>query len=209
MNKKIAIYCSGKASRVLKFYDQYSALKYQPVLVIYDGEISEIEKAIISKTKSQLFSFYNTEKLRGIKLSHKISHYILETLLSYNIEYLFCFGDKILKDPLISVFPNKIINFHPSILPSFPGLNAIDQALKTSVKVLGNTAHFIDKGIDTGPIICQTVISRQEYSEYEDVLSLQINMMKNIWDWINDNKIEIDKNNIVKISDKISPPFYI
>ena len=61
------------------------------------------------------------------------------------------------------------------------GLRAIDQALEYGVKYLGNTAHFIDEGIDTGRIINQTILPVEEFNDYEDLLILQIDMLKNLF----------------------------
>jgi phosphoribosylglycinamide formyltransferase 1 len=55
-------------------------------------------------------------------------------------------------------FPGAVINVHPSLLPSFPGLRAIEQALAYGVKVFGVTVHFVDAGVDSGPVICQRAI---------------------------------------------------
>jgi phosphoribosylglycinamide formyltransferase-1 len=91
-------------------------------------------------------------------------------------------------------YKNRIVNFHPSILPSFPGLMAIDQALASGVQFLGNTAHIINKGIDTGPIIMQSVLKRQAYSKYEDVLNLQIPMLEKIWLLLDGDNLEVGEN---------------
>ena len=108
---------------------------------------------------------------RGAK--RMLSSACLKFLEKNQSEYLLCFGNRILKNPLIQKYDKRIINFHPSLLPSFKGLNAIDQALKAKVSFLGNTAHFIDEGIDTGEIIIQSAMFRSDYEEYEDVLELQ------------------------------------
>jgi phosphoribosylglycinamide formyltransferase-1 len=55
-------------------------------------------------------------------------------------------------------FPGRVINVHPALLPAFPGLHAIEQALEYGVKVFGVTVHFVDEGVDTGPIIAQRAI---------------------------------------------------
>jgi phosphoribosylglycinamide formyltransferase-1 len=55
-------------------------------------------------------------------------------------------------------FPGRVINVHPALLPAFPGLRAIEQALEYGVKVFGVTVHFVDEGIDTGPIIAQRAL---------------------------------------------------
>jgi phosphoribosylglycinamide formyltransferase 1 len=55
-------------------------------------------------------------------------------------------------------FPGRVINVHPALLPAFPGLRAVEQALDYGVKVFGVTVHFVDEGVDTGPIIAQRAI---------------------------------------------------
>lgn len=62
---------------------------------------------------------------------------------------------RLLSPQFVSLFRNRIINIHPSLLPSFPGLHAQRQALEYGVKISGCTVHFVDKGLDTGPIIIQ------------------------------------------------------
>ncbi|HEV2727402.1 MAG TPA: formyltransferase family protein, partial [Solirubrobacterales bacterium] len=52
-------------------------------------------------------------------------------------------------------FRNRVVNVHPALLPSFPGLDAIGQALDAGVKTTGVTVHFVDEGVDTGPVIAQ------------------------------------------------------
>ncbi len=65
---------------------------------------------------------------------------------------------RVLKDPLLNAFAGRIINIHPSLLPSFPGLEAWKQALAHGVKVTGCTVHFVDAGVDSGPILGQQTV---------------------------------------------------
>lgn len=65
---------------------------------------------------------------------------------------------ELLGEELLSSFPRAVINVHPSLLPAFPGLHAIEQALAYGVKVVGVTVHFVDAGVDTGPVIAQRAI---------------------------------------------------
>jgi len=60
--------------------------------------------------------------------------------------------------PLLDVFPGAILNIHPSLLPAFPGLDAQRQALEHGVKVSGATVHFVDAGLDAGPIVLQRAV---------------------------------------------------
>jgi phosphoribosylglycinamide formyltransferase 1 len=62
---------------------------------------------------------------------------------------------ELLSPEFVRRFPNQIVNVHPALLPSFPGLDAIGQALEHGVRVTGVTVHFVDEGVDSGPIILQ------------------------------------------------------
>jgi phosphoribosylglycinamide formyltransferase-1 len=68
-------------------------------------------------------------------------------------------------------FPAAVINVHPSLLPSFPGLEAIEQALAYGVKVFGVTVHFVDAGVDSGPVILQGAVELPHARESEQVLA--------------------------------------
>jgi len=65
---------------------------------------------------------------------------------------------RIVTPVLIKAFPNRILNIHPSLLPAFPGLHVQKKALNHGVKFSGCTVHFVDEGVDTGPIIIQAVV---------------------------------------------------
>ncbi|MGA2525115.1 MAG: phosphoribosylglycinamide formyltransferase [Smithellaceae bacterium] len=65
---------------------------------------------------------------------------------------------RILTAGFLQAFPHKIMNIHPALLPSFPGLHGQKQALEYGVKFTGCTVHFVDEGVDTGPIIIQSVV---------------------------------------------------
>jgi phosphoribosylglycinamide formyltransferase-1 len=62
---------------------------------------------------------------------------------------------QLLSAPFIARFRNRVVNIHPALLPSFPGLDAIGQALTAGVATTGVTVHFVDEGVDTGPVIAQ------------------------------------------------------
>jgi phosphoribosylglycinamide formyltransferase 1 len=65
---------------------------------------------------------------------------------------------QLLSPAFVARFPNRIVNVHPALLPSFPGLDAIGQALEHGVSVTGVTVHFVDEGVDSGPIILQRAV---------------------------------------------------
>jgi phosphoribosylglycinamide formyltransferase 1 len=65
---------------------------------------------------------------------------------------------QLLSTTFLGRFPDRVINVHPALLPAFPGLNAVDQALRYGVKVFGVTVHFVDDGVDTGAVILQRAV---------------------------------------------------
>ena len=75
------------------------------------------------------------------------------------VELVVLAGYMALLDPaFLRRFPQRVINVHPALLPAFPGLHAIEQALAYGVKVFGVTVHFVDEGVDTGPVIAQRAL---------------------------------------------------
>jgi phosphoribosylglycinamide formyltransferase-1 len=66
-------------------------------------------------------------------------------------------------------FPQRVINVHPALLPAFPGIGSVEQALAYGVKVFGVTVHFVDEGVDTGPIILQRAIDLPAATEAREV----------------------------------------
>jgi phosphoribosylglycinamide formyltransferase-1 len=71
----------------------------------------------------------------------------------------------------LDAFPDRVINVHPSLLPAFPGLGAIEQALEYGVKVFGVTVFFVDGGVDTGPVIMQRAIELPDVTDPDEVLA--------------------------------------
>ncbi|MBP7734810.1 MAG: phosphoribosylglycinamide formyltransferase [Spirochaetes bacterium] len=80
---------------------------------------------------------------------------------------------RMLSEYFVKQYRNRIINIHPSLLPSFPGIHSQKKALEYGVKITGCTAHFVDKGMDTGPIIMQVPVMVHEQDTVE-TLSMKI-----------------------------------
>jgi phosphoribosylglycinamide formyltransferase-1 len=69
----------------------------------------------------------------------------------------------------VARFPQRVINVHPALLPAFPGIGSVEQAIAYGVKVFGVTVHFVDEGVDTGPIILQRAIDLPAATEAKEV----------------------------------------
>jgi phosphoribosylglycinamide formyltransferase-1 len=78
---------------------------------------------------------------------------------------------ELLGEAFLGRFPGAVINVHPSLLPAFPGLGAIEQALAYGVKVFGVTVHYVDAGVDSGPVILQRALELPDASAPDEVLA--------------------------------------
>ena len=103
---------------------------------------------------------------------------IIEQLDLHHVELVLLAGFmRILSPQFINRFPARIMNIHPALLPAFPGLNAQQQALDYGVKVSGATVHFVDEGMDTGPIVLQQAVT-VEKDDTADTLAQRILMVE-------------------------------
>lgn len=105
---------------------------------------------------------------------------IIEVLKKYGVtpkNGLVCLAGfmRIISPTFVKKYKNKIINIHPALLPAFPGLNSQKQALDYGTKFSGCTVHFVDAGMDTGPIIMQSVV---EIKENDTEISLSKKILK-------------------------------
>lgn len=114
---------------------------------------------------------------------------------------------RIVRKPLIDAFPGRIMNIHPALLPAFPGLHGQKQALDYGVKISGCTVHFVDEGMDTGPVIIQAAVpvlpDDTEDTLSERILSFEHRIYPEAVRLFAEGRIEIDGRR-VKIKDQPS-----
>jgi phosphoribosylglycinamide formyltransferase-1 len=131
------------------------------------GEIDARVVIVISNKQNAPGLRYAAEAgIESIVLSHRLypdrEKYDeqLAQVLTHNQVDLVCLAGflRLLSPKFVHQFPSRIMNVHPSLLPAFPGLHSQEQALEYGVKVTGCTVHFIDEGLDSGPIILQNTI---------------------------------------------------
>lgn len=211
-NQKIrfAFYVSGNASRLLKLIDQYPKVIENTFLVINDEAPNPILENLLKTLNINYIEFcYKQKKIIGNKRNIYISKMLLSKFQEFKIDYSFCFGGRILTGKVLEFYKNKIINFHPAILPMFPGVKSIDKALKSNSFLLGNTAHFIDDGMDTGPVIMQSILQNYNFINYEDVLGLQLPMISQIFLWLVQDRLIINGTKVtVKDANYKNVSFY-
>jgi phosphoribosylglycinamide formyltransferase-1 len=197
---KIGFYVSRAATRLKKFLKNIEI--HHPTLIksidfIVTDNLEDNELESICLRLNINFIYLNLENINARNLYS--SNYICSLMVDRKTDYLFIYCDSIIKGEILEKFENRIINFHPSLLPAHKGLMAIDQALNNSTFLLGNTAHFIDEGIDTGPVIIQSIFSSVDFENYDQVLDLQVPMLIQLFYWFINNRIFV-KNGKVFVS---------
>jgi phosphoribosylglycinamide formyltransferase-1 len=119
---------------------------------------------------------------------------------------------RIVGKPLIDAFPNRIMNIHPALLPSFTGLHAQKQAIDYGVKIAGCTVHFVDEGMDTGPVIIQAAVpvyhGDTEESLSERILKLEHKIYPEAIRLFSEGRLKVEGRR-VKITGEGSPEDYI
>jgi len=114
---------------------------------------------------------------------------------------------RIVGKPLINAFPNRIMNIHPALLPSFPGLHGQKQALDYGAKISGCTVHFVDEGMDTGPIIIQAAVPVYHHDTEETlserILKLEHKIYPEAIRLFAEGKLQVD-GRIVRITDGVN-----
>lgn len=164
---KLGVLISGNGTNLQAIVDACEAgsLKAVIAVVISSKETAfglerarkhGIKSVFIDPKKFKDRQEYDTEILKYFKES--------EVDLVVHAGYM-----RLVSDLLLSAYPMKNINVHPSLLPSFPGISAIKDAYEYGVKITGATIHFVDSGIDTGPVILQETVRIEEDDTLENL----------------------------------------
>lgn len=162
----IAVLVSGNGSNLqaISEADKKNELSGGKImLVISDNpQAFALERAKKSGIKTAVL-----EK-REFRTREEYDSALIKTLKEFNIELVVLAGFmRILTERFIDEYKNRVLNIHPALLPSFKGANGIKDALKSGVKITGVTVHFVEKEIDSGPVILQ----RSVPIEAKDTLS--------------------------------------
>lgn len=169
--KKIAVFASGNGSNFQAIIDAVESgqLEAEICLLVCDKPNAyAIERA--KQHRIEVFSFV----AKDYESKAAYEQEILNQLQSYGVEFIALAGYmRLIGETLLSAYNHKIVNIHPSLLPSFPGKDAIGQAFDAKVKITGVTIHYVDEGMDTGPIIAQEAV-RVEADETKDSLTKKI-----------------------------------
>ncbi|MED3758856.1 phosphoribosylglycinamide formyltransferase [Peribacillus frigoritolerans] len=173
--RRLAVFASGNGSNFQSIAEAIKSRKLEAeiCLVVCDREDAYVlERAKLENIDSFSFSAKNYSN----KTEYESE--ILEKLRQYEIEFIILAGYMRLIGPtLLQKYSQRIVNIHPSLLPSFPGKDAIGQAFDAGVKETGVTVHYVDDGMDTGPVIAQKTVPILE-GDTRDILQKRIQEME-------------------------------
>ncbi len=167
---RIVILISSKGSNMRAILDKIRERKLNAVctLVLSDREAKGLAVAKSYGIPTELFA------KRREETREQFDTRLAARLKAEKPTLIICAGYlKIMTQPLLAAFPQRILNIHPSLLPAFPGLKAQKQALDYGVKFTGCTIHLVDSGVDTGKILAQAVVPVNK-GDSEETLSRRI-----------------------------------
>lgn len=174
---RIAVFASGSGSNFQVIADEIAAgrLNARIVLLACDRpQAPVVERA--KKAGVPVHTFRPKEYRRREDYEGELARLLEErgTELVVLAGYM-----RIITDVLVQAYWGRMVNIHPSLLPSFPGLHAVRQALDYGVKVTGVTVHVVDGGLDSGPIIAQRALEIED-GDTEETLSGQIHQIEHV-----------------------------
>lgn len=155
---RLGILGSGKGSNAAAIADACAAGTLPAQVAIVLSDVANAGILNRARERSVPGRFISPGQFRT-KLDESAEAAFIKALREAEVDLIVLAGFmRILKGEFLRAFAGRVINIHPALLPSFPGLEAWRQALEYGVKVTGATVHFVDQGIDTGPIIAQETV---------------------------------------------------
>jgi len=155
---RLGVLGSGRGSNMQAIQDAIEAGRLPARIVCV---ISDVADAFILERarRAHIPAFFINPAPFRTKLDGEAEQCVLTCLHEHGVEAVLLAGFmRMVKSGLLRAFPHRVLNIHPALLPAFPGLEAWRQALDYGVKVTGCTVHFVDEGMDTGPIIAQRAV---------------------------------------------------
>ncbi len=193
---KLAIFGSGSGTNCQAIIDAVEAETLDAQIKCI---LSDVEDAFILKRarKHNIPAIHFDCAPFKTKLDGEAEQKVLQILEEHGVNFIALAGFmRIVKDGLLSAYAGRIINIHPSLLPSFPGLDGGKQAFDYGVKFTGCTVHYVDAGVDTGAIINQKCIAIEDTDTLESMME-KLHAQEHIaypeaLQWIAEERIEFD-----------------
>lgn len=159
---RLGVIGSGKGSNLVALAEACNDGSLNASIALVLSDVANAGILAAAESFGLNHQFIEPGKFRT-KLDEGAERAFVEALRAAEIDLVVLTGFmRILKGEFLRAFENRVVNIHPSLLPSFPGLEAWKQAFDYGVKVTGCTIHFVDQGIDTGRIIAQKSVEIRE-----------------------------------------------
>lgn len=166
---RIGVLGSGKGSNFVAIADAITAGKIPAQIAIVLSDVEDSGILAHARERKIPAQYVPAGKFRT-KLDEEAEREFVTILRNTNVDLIVLAGFmRVLKGDFLRAFENRIVNIHPSLLPSFPGLMAWKQALDHGVKVTGCTVHFVDAGVDAGAIIGQQTVPVLDHDTAESL----------------------------------------
>jgi phosphoribosylglycinamide formyltransferase 1 len=154
LSMSVGVLASGEGTNLQALLDSIHGREIEVVAVASDqSSAGALDRARAAGVPSRVFlrSEFGARAARDAAIG--------DWLVERGVELVVLAGYMAILDAgFVARFPDRILNVHPSLLPAFPGVRAIEQALEHGVKVFGVTVHLVDEGVDTGPIVLQRAV---------------------------------------------------
>lgn len=200
---KIAVLVSGSGTNLQTLIEQ-----------LHEDEASGIEIAVVISDREKAYALTRakragipTQIVRTQDFENRIAYdaEISRQIENYSVDLIVLAGFmKLFQPPFVRKYRNRIINVHPSLLPAFPGATPVADTLAYGVKVAGVTVHFVDEGMDTGPIIAQTTVPVYDTDDEESLHNrIQIEEHKlypQVIKHYAQGKLKVEGRRVIKIS---------
>ncbi len=166
---RIAVFASGRGSNFISLFSASQAGRFPGSIVLLASDKAEAGAVGFAREQGIDTFVVNSDRPKG-GLSLEEETAFRDACLEAEVEWICLAGFmRILKGPLLEAFEGRILNIHPAILPAFPGLDSQTQAFDYGAKVAGCTVHFVDAGVDTGPIVCQRAVPVEDEDSAESL----------------------------------------
>ncbi|MBZ5535361.1 MAG: phosphoribosylglycinamide formyltransferase [Acidobacteriia bacterium] len=168
--KKLGILLSGRGSNFEAIADNAEKEVLDAEIAIVISNVADARGLEVARRRNLNACFVDP---RG-KSREEYDREVVALLTKSKVDLICLAGYmRILSPYFIQQFPSRILNIHPALLPAFKGLDAQKQALEYGVKVTGCTVHFVDEGVDSGPIVLQATVPVEE-GDTEELLARRI-----------------------------------
>jgi phosphoribosylglycinamide formyltransferase-1 len=162
----VGVLCSGSGTNLQSLIDKAAKGELGPArLTVVGSNVPDC--AALARARAAALPTFVIDH-RDYKTRATFDQALLAAMRSHQVDLLVLAGFmRVLGDEVLAAFPQRVINIHPTLLPAFPGVHAHKQTYDYGVKIAGCTVHFVDAGVDTGPIIAQAAVAVQDDDDEE------------------------------------------